>query len=260
MKTVLIICSLFVFLIACEDQKKEKFEEELVVNAYLFANSPVNWIYINKSVKFGSNIANEPVNNAKVSITWNKEVFLLENNPLIPGNYKYNFEDLKIIPGDEYVIDVVYEDKNVTGTTTVPYGPKNLVSSADTIKIDVQRNSPSNQVLFQWDNSDFDYSTVVIRPESENQNYIWDDKFTNSNAYWLSIPSLSNYRVFTDFDIKYYGTNVLVVYSANLEYVNMFNEFDQIDLFSKNTNLENGVGIFTAFSTDSVQFFVAPQK
>ena len=72
---------------------------------------------------------------------------------------------------------------------------------------------------------------------------------TNDNFYSIDIRQLTHY-----------GTHRIVFTSVNDEYVNLYSSLNQDsrELNEPYSNIENGLGIFTAFNSDTLYFQVVP--
>nr|MDA3821271.1 hypothetical protein [Bacteroidales bacterium] len=73
-------------------------------------------------------------------------------------------------------------------------------------------------------------------------------------------PTNESYFSLQPRELTHFGTHRIIVYSVNDEYVNLYNSQDQDsgELNEPFSNIENGLGIFTAFSSDTMYLEVTP--
>jgi hypothetical protein len=74
----------------------------------------------------------------------------------------------------------------------------------------------------------------------------------------VSIPTISDEYMISLINVTYYGQYKAKIYRVNQEYVDLFStrQQDSRDLNEPLSNIVNGLGIFTAFNSDSVFFRV----
>ncbi|MGB0348130.1 MAG: DUF4249 family protein, partial [Balneolaceae bacterium] len=204
------------------------------------------------------------INDADVFLEWNNQSF-----SLIPGTeegeYIYPGDDLDIKVGDSYTLSVDYFDKTTTSTTKVPSIPTGLSLNKDELEIPVIDdfadlfNLPDLEPIeVYWDNAVGNYHYVVIEniesnPEEINQLGL---DFDRSNFFLVTPPTNLDVYNLAPGDITQFGTHRVIVYRVNQEYVDLYDssEQDSRNLTEPRSNIENGVGIFTAFSSDTTYF------
>jgi hypothetical protein len=257
---------LFVWLIACEDNSFD-FEttDTIVIEAYIHNGNPVTEINISQLIPLISDSTESyEVNDADVFIEWNDQTY-----SLIPGTedgvYIYPDDDLEINVGDSYTLSVDYLVKTTISTTRVPNVPTGLALNKDELEIPVIDdftdlfNLPDlDPIEVYWDNPGGNYHYVVIEnlennPEEINQ---LDLDFDRSNFFLVTPPTNLDVYNLAPGDITQFGTHRVIVYRVNQEYVDLYDssEQDSRNLTEPRSNIENGVGIFTAFSSDTTFF------
>jgi hypothetical protein len=267
--------NIFLFLLIafseCEEfHNKSAFQDVLVLQGYLYQDEPVTGIQLTKILPFDSEdtiFTNIP--DADVNIEWDGQQFHLEADS--SGLYNYPFDDLKIIERNSYLITVTYEGKTLSAETIVPERPAGLSLSSDTIFIDdsltpwQMREQENNSIEITWENPDNDYFYVVVENLEENPESI-DLGFAppqgTRNFRFLSQPYVTD-RYILGFlsSIQQYGKHKVKVYRVNKEYAYLFEnrEQDSRYLTEPYTNVNNGIGIFTAFSYAEASFEVIKQ-
>lgn len=257
---------LIIGLIACEDNVFD-FEttDTLVIEAYLHRGNPVTEVNISQLIPLISDSsASYEINDAEVFLEWNNQSFYL-----IPGSedgvYIYSGDDLEVNVGDSYSLSVDYYDKITTSTTTVPSVPTGLNLNKDELEIPVIDdfldlfNLPDLEPIeIYWDNPSGNYYYVVIEnmesdPEEINQLNL---DFDRENFFLVTPPTNLDVYNLAPGDITQFGTHRVIVYRVNQEYVDLYDssEQDSRNLTEPRSNIENGVGIFTAFSSDTTYF------
>jgi len=259
----------FVLIAGCEDQVFD-FEttDTLVIEAYIHDGQPVSEVNISQLIPLISDSSGSyEINDAAVRIEW-----MGSDYDLIPGTedgvYIYPNNDLQINVGDDYTISVDYFDKITSATTTVPAKPTGLDLSTFDYEVpliddfeDVFELRDRDPLEVYWDNSAGNYYYILIEniesnPEEINQ---LDFGFDRENFQLISPPTNLDVYNLGPGDVTQFGTHRLILYRVNQEYVDLYDssEQDSRNLSEPLTNIENGVGIFTAFSSDTVFFEVS---
>jgi hypothetical protein len=265
---------LFVLIcIGCEKGSEELSKSErLVLQAYLFQNESVSGIKLTKTISFeSSDTTFENISDAEISIGWNGVSYPLEVDE--NGLYQYKKNDLQINSGETYTITVKYEGKILSSETKVPEKPTGLTLSGTSIAIDPnftpfgRGSMDANDIEISWDNPDNDYFYVVIENIEENPEDIQlgfpMPGGGRPNFRFLSQPFQTNtYVLRAMMSIQQYGTHKVKVYRVNKEYAYLYENRtqDSRTLSEPYSNIENGLGIFTAFSHTDATIEVIKQK
>jgi hypothetical protein len=227
--------------------------ESLVLEAYLFADAPVDRVKVTRLGGFKEGSENVPVNNAIVNLFRNGQGFLLQTLPGKEGKYHYPGNDLTIDEGQRYEMAVIHQGDTLIGSTRVPPKPIILGSSGTVIKGTPSLPGP-NAIGVEWlDNHNF-WSPVIISLETDPAEIPRDDEFRFS----FSTPSPDNSFTITSQNLTWYGQNAFITYSVNNEYVLLFDGNNPENFFETPSNIINGFGIFTAFNSDTLVFEVIP--
>lgn len=273
-KVSIILPIIFMFFLSCEKDLLQQSEpEELVVTeAYLYAGETVDNIYLTALLPYGgTDTIYQTISDAEITISHNENIYYLEPADSA-GYYHYPANDLEVIVGDEYKIEFDYFGKTTTATTIVPEPPTGVIISETSIYIDEEEllynprdfieNLP--EIELNWDEGGEDYFYVLVENIEENPEYVdlgqMGDKFTNFT--FVSRPQqINSYRLMPLIIIQQYGTHSVKIYRVNKEYADLYESMDQDsrNLNEPLTNINNGLGIFTAFSCDSLYFEVVKQ-
>jgi len=250
MKNITFYFVLIFISLACENQKIDiKSNRKVIVEAFLFENQAVTNIKLSYPQPFSEKKeGNIPISDAKVSIIWNAHNYELELMPEKAGAYYYPHNDLEIKAGEYYEILIKYDKKIITSYTTVPYKVQKFDASSDILHVLYHEGLPTS-IQINWENSNNNYYIAQIT--AKNANGI-------SGFYTPTAPFNGNSFVILPDNIAVYGEHLFKLYSINNEYYNLYfdNGFDSREGFLPYTNIQNGVGIFTALSCDSLLFNV----
>ena len=261
MKNKLIyIIGLYLIFSACERTNDSDETDILVLQAYLYQHEPVTEVSLSHTISFQSDdTIHQLLTGAEMYITWNSNDYYLVNDD--DGYYYYPSDDLQILEDNTYSITATYKGTTLTSTTTVPAKPTGLTFSSKTLYFDesfspmMPGSQDENEIEISWDNPDKEYFYVVIQnieedPESIELGFTPPDG--GPNFRFLSQPFITDtYVIRTLMSLQQYGHHVVKVYKVNEEYAYLYEnrEQDSRSLSEPFTNINNGLGIFTAFSS-----------
>jgi len=277
MKKLLIIIPLFVLMLAsCEKSTQVGFDNIVVLEGYLFQDEKVDSIHLTKCLSFVSeDTVYTPVDDAQISLDWNNNQYFLQN--IGNGYFSYSGSDLLIKEGDTYVIDINYGGQKITASTIVPKKTTIHPLTETVIYIDTVRTfgPPQNPgsidagIEVIWDNPDNSYYYVVIESaDSSSSSIVMGGGSTgfgpgpgpgpSMNFRFRSEPFIGDRYIINSGILEKYGKHLVKIYSVNQEYANLYENRsqDSRNLSEPVTNVNNGLGIFTAFSYDEASFYV----
>ena len=259
---------------SCEKEILQQSEPEdlVVVEAYLYADEPIENVYLTALLPYGdTDTIFEKISDAKIIITHNENIYQLVPSDSA-GYYHYPGIDLQVKIGEKYQIEFEYFGKTITSETIVPEPPTGVTISDTRIYIDEDalQNNPREfiknlpQIKLTWDEDEDNYFYVLVENIEENPASIEIDVVNGkfSNFKFVSRPvKVNSYKLLPMLIIKQYGTHLIRVFRVNKEYADLYEsmEQDSRNLNEPLTNITNGLGIFTAFSCDSVYFKVIKQ-
>jgi len=242
----------------------------VVVRGYLYAGEAVQDIRLTGTLPLGSeNTVAPPINTAQVSLLKAGEKYDLVASAGASGYYHYPSTDLRVEPGDEFQIQVRYQDQWITAVTTVPSPPLDVTISRTTLRLpdfdtmfqmreqgismDSLRSMTSVAVNWQQETGALYY--VVVKNLEDNP-VSSDVQFRGGPRPFISQPMpVGSYNVNAQM-VTHYGRHEVKVYRVNQEYADLYQSRNQDsrDLNEPLTNIENGLGVFSAFSSQSVYF------
>lgn len=260
---------LVILILGCDNTDSGPEAEGVVVEAFLFAGEPVDDIQLTQVLSFDSE-STEPVyiNDALVTLYRDDEMFGLIPAEGDSGFYHYPGDDLEIEIGETYSLEIEYLGEIVSAETTVPAPPAGVASSEEVLEIapinqisDIGNIREIPQVEITWENPDADYYYVLVENIEENPSSINNSGFDfggRANFFEVSEPVQEDFHIIQPNVLPQYGTYRVQVFRVNLEYADLFETFEQDSrsLSEPLSNVNNGIGIFTAFSSDQLTFEV----
>ncbi len=268
MKTISFVLITMTFLwTGCNNNPVFPNDTQVVLQAYLYANQPVKDIQVMSSIAIGSSdTTNTPISNASVALMRNGLRYQLSPSVGSPGYYSYQGNDLTVNAGDDFRIEVVAGGQTLTAETIVPKKPEQISLSIQTVSFQMDsvqsrfgartRVTSSDSAVVTWSNPSGDYFFVVVESVDAGRQLIRPDStFTRR---FVSDPTNQSSFLVNDNSILYTGKHVVRLYHVDKEYANLYRSRtqDSRTLNEPLTNVNNGLGIFSAFASDSLFFNV----
>jgi len=270
-RNLFLCASLGLLLVACDATSTAEDDRSLVVQAFLYANEPVDDIYLTLTTPFGEETdAPETVDDAAIALIKNGQRYALAPMPDEPGRYHYAGDDLAVNEGDTFELEVEAQGQQLRASTTVPPSPTALATSGPELKVPEfdSRGRPvggidglSDVYSVTWSNTSQAYHYVVLESLiTSDPEFILPD-FIRSFFDGFEIvtePTRANYFDVRPISLEVMGAHRVTVYRVNDEYADLYDNQDQDsrDLNAPPTNIEGGLGLFTAFNGASTTFDV----
>lgn len=248
----------------CEENISTEIDKDIVVvEGFLYEGQPVRDISLSEVLPLGSIDTLAPaITDAQVTISNGSKTFTLIPDELREGYYHDPENNFVVSSGDEFSLVVNIGDQQLSAVTTVPPKPQNLDLGSETLLIPNIttgiRNLPdldTYSTTLSWDNFDDSNYYVVIENLEENPIAI-DIQSGKFATRFVSAPSISNEYKVSFRTVTHLGRHLMILYRVNQEYVDLYESRDQDsrNLNEPLTNIENGLGVFSAFASDSVYF------
>lgn len=251
---------IIVFMMACDDNASEfDLGEFPVVEAYLIPGQPVDNIHVFKMSSFADTIiSGEGITGLEIHLTVDSVDYFLTEKTDSAGYYYYPGIDLEIETGDSCQLAFEYSGKTISAETVIPENPTNLSLSKTSISVSMGGGWGSTQtepIEVTWDNPDNHYFYMVATNIEEDPTPV-NDEFEDQPTSVGTSPSTSNLLNIVPPQIRYYGTYQLVIFRVNPEFAEMclYATTHTINLVEPYTNIVNGKGIFTAYTSDTAYF------
>ena len=260
--------ALLLILNACTEESSVTLDTQTaVVEAYLFAGQPADAVRIVQSYSYArENSDLISLDDLEVQISDGQQTYDLDHST--EGIY----QNPDFIPqsGATYVLTFDHNGETVRSETYVPLKRTISISKAsvrlekitdinDLLNSGLGGNQEAIEVV--WDNSEGDYYYVVIENIEDNPEFVNDllaEFQANGNArrfFQITEPEISDfYAINALTDLTQFGTYRIIVYRVNPEYAALYETAgtSSISIASPPSNIENGLGIFTGVSSDTV--------
>jgi len=264
---------IFIFIILC-CQSETPFELEndsVVVQAYLYANEPVQDIRLTKMLPLDvyEDLKMPPINNADIKLIKDGQSYPLDLSPGDSGYYHYSADDLTVEANDLFTLQINYQGQVIAAETTVPLEPQGVKLSSSTLKVptieDIFQGGMDPQdmaVTVTWDNEEEDLFYVTTELLEENPEPIDSPLGGNRFRNITFPPTRRSETIIGPFNLSYYGIYLVKVYRVNQEYDDLYETQDQDsrNLNEPLSNIENGLGIFSAFHSNTDSLFLEVSK
>ncbi len=256
----LIILLFFVVVAVSCEKSKAPFTDTPVIESYLSAGDhPV--IKISRQIPFSSDAlySSDDINSLDVE--------LISDNisrTLLPSGEGIYTDSSKIIDGAEYKLSFVFNSKDVSATTSVPYKPVNFTASDDEIAVTRMDSTTMGQMgsmqmpeplYLTWDNDDDSYYIVVIECMEDVLDPVreFNDSIPSGSMFRKS-PTTSRGIEIRPQEFQYFGSHRLILFHVLPDYASLYDQkiSSSQNLTNPSTSITNGYGIFTGLNSDTL--------
>tara|TARA_B100001971_G_C18179470_1_gene531916 strand:- start:50 stop:886 length:837 start_codon:yes stop_codon:yes gene_type:complete len=275
MKEILNVILAFLILIyvsGCTESSPLISDEDLmVVWGFVYANEPITDIKLTRTLPLDADSSSEfsTINDAEVAVIVNGDRFECELASGDSGIYQYLANDLSINSGDQTSIEIEWQGQSIKGESTVPQPPSGLELESNIMEIpnfsDRQsfmewRQSENQEVVVTWETeSEDDWFYVVLKNLEQNPTPIEINSTFSERMREIIFPPVqdNSYRIRLPL-IEFLGLHEIQVYRVNREYVDLYESRaqDTRDLNEPLTNIEGGLGVFSAFNSSKINMTV----
>lgn len=246
----------------CESNSNMDDGKRLVIEAFLYEGQRIDDVQVKELVPLSSGEGSYLIADAQVLIRTSAGMeFML--NPMEDEPGRYFTDEVIVERGVVYELEAVHEDQVIRGETFLPAEPTGLSLSTDILHIRQitdfsQLGSRSfEDVILSWDNPNADPFFVQVDNIEDTGNII-DLNFPGGQSFGggfqlVTEPTVNDSYVLITRTMEDYGLYQIVLFSLNQEYVDLYETSgeDSRSFSEPLTNIENGLGIFTAFSSDT---------
>lgn len=236
---------------ACTKEESLHPDPLPVVEGYL-APGQTTVVRVTREITYGSVDTAVALANLALRIIHGDQSYSLEETA--PG--EYTSDDLPVIPGDRYRLSFEYNGREITAITTVPQSPGAVTASATDIAVP-QFGSGSGAELpdpirYTWHNPEQAYHLLVVKNVEPNPQPITfnlgDDVIEKPEPAFRLPPHRGDSQQLSIGRFSYYGEHAVILYRIQPEYAALYesNGSNSTDLVAPPTNVEGGLGIFTA--------------
>ena len=241
---------------------------EAVIEAFLFAGEPVTDVRITSTVELGgTDTVGVAINDADVVLIKGGQRYELTLGAENDGYYRYTGSDLAVNEGDVFDLEVSYAGGVATARTVVPSRPDTLTLSADSLVIPSFGFGGFDPAIFntrliaRWPNPSGNLFYVTIEVVDDPPTEI-GGRAQGGFRRFIFPPVAADSFAVSPFSLAYYGLHEVRVYHVNNEYAALYESRlqDSRDLNEPATNIRNGLGVFSAFSSRTVFFRALPAQ
>ena len=259
---------LLLIINACTEESSVIIDTKTaVVEAYLFAGQPVDAVHIIQSYAYVRE-------NADLITLDDLDVQISDGQQRYDLDYSTEgiYQNLDFIPqnGQTYLLTFEHNGETIRSETFVPQ-KQSISISKTSVELEKIRDigefidsgfgGDQDAIEVVWDNAEGDYYYVVIENIEDNPEFVNDllaEFQANGNArpfFQITEPEISDfYAISTRRDLTQFGTYRIIVYRVNPEYAALYETSgtSSVSIATPPSNIENGLGIFTGVSSDTV--------
>ena len=262
-------------LVGCDAAFDPSDNDQVVIEAFLFAGEPVQDIRLSQTVPLGGDPDSAPtIDDAVVRLMKDGVTYALTPTG-VDGRYEYLGTDLTVLESDDFRLEVEYFGTVAWGETVVPAPPVGVAIDADTLFAPNLGaggggrrggggggfNADESQVAVAWDNPSDLLHFVVVEGLEDDSEPIFPEQFLAriGRFRFISEPTLDNFYILRLLLLETLGRHQAKVYRVNEEYNQLYENRtqDSRDLNEPPSNIRNGLGVFSAFNSVSAPFEVA---
>lgn len=250
-----------VFGVGCtKTDPLSNYAPRAVVEGYLAAGDTID-ILIKKEIPFGqdSTTTAEPINNLVVTLESDGKIITLSS--IDSGHY---VSKERIVAEKSYKLKFNYNGKTITATTTIPTKPKDYKISVTEVIITpftpgggVRPTFP-DPVKLTWTNNDNTFYLTAFKNLETSPESIFGGiiNFGGRNRPPVfNRPTQLTGAEIEPLRLQYYGTFDILLMHVQPEYAALYEESgnSSLNLTPPPTNIDNGLGIFTGFASDTLK-------
>lgn len=265
----ILIVSMIIVAWGCSDNTITTPNNELVVvSGFLRAGEKTANIKLSNTLALGyADTIPVVINDAEVFLTKGGLSYRLNPSSAMNRNYSYQGNDLSIESGDLFSLLINYKDRRITGSTAVPDKPRNLTISRTTLTLSTSGYGmgsvqDTSSIFLNWNNPDSSLYYVVLENLEINPTAINTSNTQKGiNRTMIFPPMATNQFLIGRRNLTYLGNHRAIVYKVNQEYADLYESRtqDSRNLNEPISNITNGLGVFSAFASDTTLFYVKTQ-
>ena len=268
-KKLLIVITLILVVSGCaEDTITESNMGLVVVSGFLRAGEKTANIKLTNTLELGSaDTIPVGINDAEVYLIKNGISYRLNLTELMNGDYSYTGNDLSIESGDLFSLLINYKNTKITASTLVPQKPTGISISKSTLTLTTIGTGmgavqDTSSIYLKWNNPDSSLYYVVLENIETNPIAINNNNPQRGvNRTMVFPPMATSQFLIGRRNLTYLGNHSAIVYKVNQEYADLYESRaqDTRNLNEPISNIRNGLGVFSAFASDTTMFYVKIQ-
>ena len=180
-----------------------------------------------------------------------------------PGVYQSSFSEIGASIGDSIRFSTYIDNYRLSSDTWLPPKPTSIDINDDIIYIDPDNRMGmmmNSDLTLSWDNPEEAFYYISME-NLESDPVPVNEMVEGMPTLRQTPPSQGDQYEIRIRNIMYFGTYRVILFRVNQEFANLFDNptMSPVSLTEPPSNIKNGLGIFTAFSTDTVFFEVKEQ-
>lgn len=250
---------------------------QFVIEAFIYAGEPIADIRIKSTFPLSQEEdTSAPINDATVTLIKNGQRYALVPSGS-EGLYNYPGNDVTVQTNDVFQLEVEHNGITATAETRVPTPTVGLSLSQDSLKVPQLPFSEGREAIVEaignflrtsrieatWDNPNEDFYFMVVESVSATIDPIFPAQVIEAleRFRFVSEPTDSESLAFLGGTLVSFGTYSVKVYHINQEYAALYEnrEQDSRDLNEPPSNVQNALGVFSAFNSQEAFFEVAKE-
>jgi hypothetical protein len=269
MKNILLIF-LIVLLIGCETEETiyQTTKSRPVFECFINPETDSVQVKIFEIIPYHieDDTISDPISGLEVWLsTGTSDTFMLDENT--SGTYEISLTEMGAAPRDSLFLETSIDGYIITAQSWLPPKPVDVTISDDAIYFDSDNPMgmiSNDNITVSWENEEEAYyyvSILNIEDDPEPVNDMFEEMEEDMPKMQQAPPSVADQYEVRRRNLMYFGTYRIVVFRVNAEFANLFDNptMSSVTLTEPPSNLENGLGIFTAYSTDTVYLEVKEQ-
>ncbi len=261
--TITVLMAVALAASGCDTGTPELEPVVVVVRAYLFAGESVDDIQLTSTQPLTSQEQEEaPITDASVYLFRNDTlVYHLTPQPGRAGYYHYPGDDLAVEVGDSFFLIVEYQGREITAATYIPDEPRAVELSHTRLVVEASKDEPV--LTIEWEDPEGKLHWVTIRNTEADPAPIHRESLEADPSLPIQSPILDAKLVeFGACTFTHFGRHEVRVYRISADYFDLyqFTSHPVRRLYEPQTNVENGFGIFSGFSSVTRSFTIEPEE
>jgi hypothetical protein len=273
LKFFLAMTMVITLLSGCDQPILSNYQEQLVVNSFIYANGAIDSVVLHRTTPFGDtfNDLSYAVDSATVVVATNGVADTLFRAPL-KGRYYLPASKLIVKGGQTYSLTVTSPNWQTggthfaTSTTTVPM-PIHLDSLVESFRgqtIILDTNNLANFVFLVTagpvDESNREYlMSVTALDTTKGRIHVGGDSSQSTTRY--SQISTGPQIAITSRFFTWYGPSLLTFYAIDTNFVDYQRQLSGGTDFQPSLNhIVGGIGVFGSAARDTVSFILKPKQ
>jgi len=250
----------------CKKEEDPQYGNKVIVESYILPGNVVQ-VKLDKLIAFNNDTISDTIDldELNIYISDDSKSTLLKNY----GSGIYADSNFQIIESVNYRLSFNYQERKIFAETSIPVKPANCKQSVTSISVpsfsggSMPSSMPSfpDPVKITWTSTPGLYYLVIVENIEENPTSINDFTGDRPSRIFRNEPLQTNTFELESMQFNYLGKHQIVIFSLNPEYAVLYQDggSSSQNLTGINTNVENGLGIFTGVNSDTLFLTVKKQ-